>query len=65
MNLPMDVLLMVKLVDHVFKRAPCIFWNILYVLDLILQWLTVGLWPGCPASGLTRSPSHHRILLMD
>ena len=61
----MDVLLVVKLVDHILKRTPCIFRYVLDVLDLVLQWLAIGLWSRCPTSGLTCSPTHHRILLVD
>ena len=51
----MDVFLVVQLIHDVFKCALRLFWNVLHILDLVLQWLAVSLRSWCTAGVVCRS----------
>ena len=63
MDLTMDLLIVVQLVEDVLQCSPSLFWDVLDILDLVLQRLTVGLWPRCTTSRLTSSPVLHSSIL--
>ena len=45
MYLPVDIFLVVELIDDVLQRAACLFWYVLHVLDLVLERLAVRFGP--------------------
>ena len=64
MYLPVDILLMVELIDDVLQRAAGLLRYVLDVLDLVLERLAVRFWPwGATCLQTATASGLHRLML--
>lgn len=64
MYLPVDILLVVELIDDVLQCAACLFRYVLDVLDLVLERLAVRFGPwGATRRQTSTAPRLHRLIL--